>query len=601
MPPIDEERADLEVLQDNLAKTTRLSDRMGEILTAFDARLEQLDRAVRKINASGEGLKRVQGNVDETIRAIERTRQYYNIPFEEEERIRRGPLNDPAGYLRSLARIDHGIQSMRDDRLEASRKIASRMQALQQDGNKQIAEHVDRAVRDNSRQIEPLPFVLKDQSLPAIPTDQVDFLAQVASSSQPARADLLARYVSARSTYLQRSLHTFVLASQRNLEIRTQTLYERENNGIGHYSEALTRMCLVEREAALRIFAPEGSRVWGAVVDPALGEYLATTKSIAGHVQGRLSTDCYLAFETLEHMSRFRARVRLETPELLRDVDANVALVASSCAPAFHDLMEDVRRRADQLQVLPGDAGVLEIARELATRLVRFSHYRDTVLDLIFNLGDGQWRHPLQGPIKLNKANPPEQAVALFDTWAAEVVALALQQLENKSRQLGRKPGFTGVLCLNNVAYVQSQIVRGELASMTPRQVPAKVDELMRRGFKLYRESWDVSARPLMDTTVMRNANDAKRSSFTNKDRDALKERFRTFNTEFEASIRDCKTYAVHDPDLKQHLTNEIRGVIVPLYGRFYDKYVNAEFTKNKEKYIKYDKSSIEKVIWDAL
>ena len=129
-----------------------------------------------------------------------------------------------------------------------------------------------------------------------------------------------------------------------------------------------------------------------------------------------------------------------------------------------------------------------------------------------------------------------------------------------------------------------------------------KIDEANKRAYKLYRESWDGPARQLMDITIMRPSDPkSARNSLNSKDKDAVKERFKSFNVEFDDLIRACKSFSVTDSELRQSLTSEIRSIIVPLYGRFYDKYINSDFAKNKEKYIKYDKTSIEKVIWDAL
>ncbi|BFZ57320.1 exocyst complex component exo70 [Savitreella phatthalungensis] len=514
MPAIDEERADLEVLQDNLTKTDKLTARMAEILKSFDARLEQLERVVEPIYASGETLKRQQDNISATIRAIEKTRQYYNIPFEEEARIKAGPLENPHAYIKSLQRIDNGLASI-DLRLEASQKIASRMQQLQQQGRAQLEDSIESCLRDNAKQIEPLPFVLKDQPLPSLPPETLEFLS-VACEPE--------RYVASRSAYLQRSLYTFVLASQRNLEIRTSTLYDRENNGIGHYTEAFIRMALVEKAAAAKVVPGEFPKIVG----PAFQEYLGTVKAIAGHIMDRPSTDCYLGFETLEHMRRLQASL----PEL--GLDTSMALVASSCAPAFYELLQLISR-ADFVPA--SDAGIVDLTRDVTTRLVRFSQYRAVVLDLIYHVGENNWRAPLNGPVRLGQA-PVEEATSVFDGFAAEVAGALVTHIEGKARATGRKPGFVGVVCLNNTAALQHGIGRSDLSPMAPRTTPAKLDDLMKRGFKLYRESWDVSARPLMDTTVMRTVGD-KRQSFTNKDREALKDRFRTFNTEFETSIRD--------------------------------------------------------------
>lgn len=153
---------------------------------------------------------------------------------------------------------------------------------------------------------------------------------------------------------------------------------------------------------------------------------------------------------------------------------------------------------------------------------------------------------------------------------------------------------------LNNANYIQTAINRTDMVRYMAARPLTRIEDSNKKAFKMYRESWDLSARQLMDTTIMRPQDKSARNSLSSKDREAVKERFKLFNTEFDESIRACKTFTVVDNELRQQLTSEIRSIIVPLYSRFYDKYISSDFTKNKDKYIKYNKESIEKAVWDS-
>lgn len=63
------------------------------------------------------------------------------------------------------------------------------------------------------------------------------------------------------------------------------------------------------------------------------------------------------------------------------------------------------------------------------------------------------------------------------------------------------------------------------------------------------------------------------------------------------------RALAVPDPDLRASLTKELRNLISPLYARFYDRYQTIEFSKNPEKYIRWDKVAVDRAvggIWDG-
>lgn len=606
---VDEDRADLEVLTSNLQKTNQLTTEMSKILSGFDVRLERMERSMKPIHKTTMRLNLVQNNVEATLQAIQKTKEYWTIPGDEELTIKSGPEKDVLSYLGSIRRLDRGADMLKSVGDESSQKIAHRISQLLQTGTNQLQISYKTMLQDHSAQIEPLPFVLKNQSLPAFNAKQVEFMRSVARFSHDEshiegmqRDDTIKIFVKMRATYLQKSLYTFVLASQRNLEIRTSALYDRENNGIGHYTEALLRMSKQERGLCLAVFGErDGPAIYAKVAQLAFTDYLNATRAITAHVKSRIGTDCYLGFETLEHMARLRKTIKdNETPDLAREIHSVISTLSGISAGAFHELAEDTRRKAAAIISLPLDGGLVDVTKEMCARLRRMVDYPGLVLDLIWSLGEGGWRRPPAGPMKLSPADPIAATVFL-DQYASELIDSFMQILEQKARNLHKKANLVAIFMLNNATYVQRSIQRSEMSKTMGDKPLAKLDEATKRAYKLYRESWDGPARQLMDITIMRPSDPkASRNSLTSKDKEAAKERFKSFNIEFDELIKACKGFNVVDAELRQALTSEIRSIIVPLYGRFHDKFINTDFAKNKEKYIKYDKTSIEKVIWDV-
>lgn len=491
---------------------------------------------------------------------------------------------------------------------ESSQKIAQKIQQLSQAANTELQNTFRSIIAERSAQIEPLAFIMKNQPLPAFSRDEVRQLSDLArfaseeTQIEGLQHSILDNFVSIRSAYIQKSLYTFVLASQRNLEIRTNTLYDRENNGIGHYTEALSRMSQNEKSLCTVIFGEtEGTDIHNRVINAAFADYAVACKAISAHVRSRMLTDCYLGFETLEHILKLNKHITdIDMPEVAREIHTNLSILAGYSTSAFSEVAEDLKRKTSGLTALPPDANVVDIIKELCMRLKRFLDYPHVISQLFQAVGESDWRRSSSSPIRIQNGQS-EIGLAHFDGYSAELVDNVLQLLEQKTRSLHRRLNVVGIFMLNNSTYLQTAIVRSDMSKYLSEKTLKKVEECNKRALRIYRESWDSSARQLMDTTIMRPA-DAKtaRNSLTSKDRDAVKERFKMFNTEFDESIRACKTLNVIDGELRQSLTNEIRSIIVPLYSRFYDKYVNTDFTKNKEKYIKYSKEGLEKAIWDS-
>lgn len=507
-----------------------------------------------------------------------------------------------------MRRLDRGQATLKGTGDESSQKIAQKIHELLEIGIGKLRATCSTIIAEKASQIEPLAYVIKNQALPTYSRKQVHFLVTTTrfckeeSQITGLKQGIYQDFISNRSLYMQKSLHTFVLASQRNLEIRNNNLYDRENNGIGHYTEALYRMAQSERQLCAAVFDEgDAEDVYNSTATPAFSDYTAAVKAIADHVASRLGTDCYLGFETLEHVIKLNSIVKdIETPEIARNLHAVMANLAGISASAFHELAEDIKRKAGSLLTVPIDGGVVEVTKELCARLRKFVDYPRVISDLISVLGDGGWRRPVSGPVKLNQADRG-LAGNLIDIYCAEVVEALLQILEQKARTQHKRLNLVGIFLLNNATYIQTSINRSEMSKFMSGRPINRIDECNKKAFKVYRESWDMSARQLMDTTIMRPTDPkAARNSLSSKDREAVKERFKSFNTEFDESLRACKSFTVIDSDLRQSLTKEIRSIILPLYSRFYDKYINTDFAKNKEKYIKYSKESIEKAVWDS-
>ena len=69
------------------------------------------------------------------------------------------------------------------------------------------------------------------------------------------------------------------------------------------------------------------------------------------------------------------------------------------------------------------------------------------------------------------------------------------------------------------------------------------------------------------------------------------------FNKELEEIFRIQKGYAIPDQDLRESLKADNKHFVCPPYKIFLEKYEKMNFTKNKDKYIKYSVEDVEKII----
>lgn len=72
---------------------------------------------------------------------------------------------------------------------------------------------------------------------------------------------------------------------------------------------------------------------------------------------------------------------------------------------------------------------------------------------------------------------------------------------------------------------------------------------------------------------------------------------FQGFNKELEEVFRSQKGYAVPDAELRKALKRENKEFVIPSYRIFLEKYEKLNFTKNRDKYMKYTVQDVEAII----
>lgn len=202
-------------------------------------------------------------------------------------------------------------------------------------------------------------------------------------------------------------------------------------------------------------------------------------------------------------------------------------------------------------------------------------------------------------PTAAGRANPVSQYNAdILDCLYANLHQVSTEQLKDKTR--------TGVFLLTNLSAIEHYITdtkdqtlqtvtrKSEIMDSMGDVALQRFQRLIDLSFKDYLTDWSKLAPVLMESTNTTGTNQGKLS---NKDREVVKEKFRTFNSEFEALSEKQRKYQVADPVLRARMGQEVRRLIVPLYTRFYQKHSSGDFTKNLQKYVKYDIDALNRAL----
>ena len=131
----------------------------------------------------------------------------------------------------------------------------------------------------------------------------------------------------------------------------------------------------------------------------------------------------------------------------------------------------------------------------------------------------------------------------------------------------------------------------------------ARIDTFRKRATSTYLDAWKETSQCLLDVQYTSKTGGSRNSTgggsvdsstiiknLSSRDRDAIKEKFKSFNASFDDMVAKHKSLHM-EREVRNVLARELQAVLEPLYSRFWDRY--HEVDKGRGKYIKYDKTSL--------
>ncbi|CAD0199039.1 unnamed protein product [Chrysodeixis includens] len=175
-----------------------------------------------------------------------------------------------------------------------------------------------------------------------------------------------------------------------------------------------------------------------------------------------------------------------------------------------------------------------------------------------------------------------DRNAAMLAIYMRKVLAQLNFALRNKSEQY--PDALKAIFLLNNTLYLLQGLQRSGLLDVLMLAEPeceANYRDMIQEHKNAYLQSWN----KLLAHTVLEEPLPAK---LRDRDRQILKDKFASFNREWEECSRLQRTYSVPDAELREALKRDNKQALLPKYSAFYDAYSALPFSKNPDKYIKY-------------
>ncbi|KAK0627730.1 Cullin repeat-like-containing domain protein [Immersiella caudata] len=629
----EEARAEVDVLNSRLEKTTQLTKKIQACL----GRLEETGKSVRDVAGplNGETKKlQVLGNsgpprsrpgrknIESVIAAIERLRQPADSKNDEERIIRMGP--DKAGlsnYLASIKRLNKALGDMKASNLRSTKQTVDELQRLVKSGNTQLENAFDKLLRiETPRDIEPLHFITKNKPFPTLSQELNtrlgvinEYVSGVHRRQGGSGESPIAKiYAELRSQRLSASLVNLAAASSNTAKKKNpDAIYRAGTNGIGTYAQAMEGLFLAEYENICSIFTRDDwGPVFQATCQPALLELGRTLRELNNHIKAHMNTDCYLAYEIVEIISGLSNNLEARTGELKSSFAGFLRPVRDTAKSSLAELLEDTKRRANALQVIPADGAPLPIVSETMQRLQSMVDFLRPISSIMVSLGDGGWRSTVASARggggdaipSLSSFDIGADGKEIFAHYCADTIDALMAALENRARALlqQRKP-VMGVFLANSVAIIERMVRDSELAPLLESRRGPLLDTWRKKAASLYTDTCKDISVHLFDvihtsrgrpTSGGQNTIDSSAilKGLSSKDKENIKTKFAAFNLAFDEMVMRHRQYSM-EREVRQAFAKDVQNMIEPLYNRFWDRY--HEVDKGKGKYVKYDKSAI--------
>ena len=431
------------------------------------------------------------------------------------------------------------------------------------------------------------------------------------SRSGPQSSPTARDYAEIRGNYLSTSLQNLAFASISTSRKKSpDEVYRQGTSGIGTYASGLEGMFVAEWQNIMSIFSPDhATSAFEMTTRKAMAEFSKTIKDLNSQIKSSIMTDCFLAFEVVDIVSRLAFRMEGQTGQLKQQLFDAIKPVRDTAKLSLSELLEDIRRRIASIAIFPHDGAAVPLTSEVMTRCQSLLAYPQPISSFLSSISNNKSSSASTGSSTslptINSHDSSSDGNQLIAHYVLETFETLLSGLETRARTIFKTKAILGVFMANNVAVIDRMIRSSDLQQLlTSTNSPNKIEIWRKKGTGAYLDSWREPCSALMDVQYTNRGarppsgntgvidSHAVIKGLSSKDKDAIKEKFKTFNSRFEElSTKHKELGQGMEKDVKTQLAREIQAMIEPLYARFWDRY--HEIDKGKGKYVKFDKGSL--------
>ncbi|KAK1415821.1 hypothetical protein QVD17_31609 [Tagetes erecta] len=600
-------------MKDCLARSQTITDNMTSILGSFDLRLSALETAMRPTQIKTHSMRQAHENIDKTLKFADAVLVQFDLVKQAESEILRGPHEDLESYLEAVNQLKSIVRFFSTNKnLKSSIGVITHSTTLLQKASLMLEEEFKQLLTSCSKPVEPdrlldnLPASLRPSTAgesvkkshadhnktsenvvyrpPTLLPPKVvpllhDLAQQMLQTGQQQQVFII--YREARSSCLENSLKKLgveKLGKDDVQKMQWEVLEAKIGNWIHFVRIAVKLLFAAERKVSDQVF--EGME---SFMDQCFAEATASSVSLllsfgeAIAKSKRSPEKLFVLLDMYEIMKEVQPEFNtlyasISAAELRETVSALTKRLAETAQETFVDFEEAVEKDATKTAVLDGTVHPLT---SYVINYVKFLFDYQSTLKQLF--------------LEFEEVDP--------DAQLAKITTRIMQALQNnldgKSKHY-KDQALTQIFMMNNIHYMVRSVRRSEAKDMLGDdwvQIHRRVVQQHANQYK--RISW---SKILQCLTVQVAGGDG--ISTAGVSRATVKEKFKTFNTQFEDIHQKQSQWTVPDSELRESLRLAVAEVLLPAYRSFRKRFGPLiEGGKNPTKYIRFQPEDLERML----
>uniref|UniRef100_A0A674H291 Exocyst complex component 7 n=1 Tax=Taeniopygia guttata TaxID=59729 RepID=A0A674H291_TAEGU len=621
---------------------------MVSILSSFESRLMKLENSIIPVHKQTENLQRLQENVEKTLSCLDHVISYYHVAKDTEKIIKEGPTGRLEEYLNCMDKIQKAVEYFQDNNPDSPE--LNRVKSLFERG-KESLESEFRSLM--TRHTKPVPPILildlisgdeemdtqEEMSLEHLPESVLHDIIRISGwlVENGRNQDFMTVYFQIRSVQLDRSIKGLKDHFRKNSSssgvpyspaiqnkrkdtptkkpIKRPGTIRKAQNLLKQYSQhgldgkkgASNLIPMEGRDDVFDIEIDAYIHCVSAFVKLAQSEYQLLTEIVPEHHQKKTFDSLiqesldnlimegdnivsaarkaiirhdYSAVLTIFPILKHLKQMKPEFDQVLQGTAAGtknklpglITSMETTGAKALEEFADNIKNDPDKEYNMPKDGTVHELTSNAILFLQQLLDFQETAGAMLAS----------QETSSSASSYSSEFSRRLLSTYICKVLGNLQLNLLSKSK-VYEDPALSAIFLHNNYNYILKSLEKSELiqlVAVTQKTAERSYRELIEQQIQTYQRSW----LKVTDYISERNL-------------PVFQPGVKGFNDGLEELCKIQKAWAIPDMEQRDKIRRAQKTIVKETYGAFLNRFGNVPFTKNPEKYIKYQVDQVGEMI----